>query len=214
MNSKKTLLIASVALTAGVLAAPAAMNFVRDAGQVNYSNTGTAISAGAVVDLGDQYGVALGDIAATTGTGIVATRGVFELTLMGTNTVTIGDQLYYDSASGYVTETASGGTYIGTAMEAVTTTTSTALLEVDLNAPFNANVDLLVQSAAITASANALQTNSFAQVFGSAPIVVCTYTEDPGDVRPIFVTATTPSNFICSVTADKNFQYVAVGTRP
>jgi len=78
----------------------------------------------------------------------------------------------------------------------------------------DATTGLMVQKAAITATAQTLQTNSFAVAFGAAPTVVCTYTEDPGDVRPIFVTTVTASNFIASVTADKNFAYVAVGTRP
>ena len=78
----------------------------------------------------------------------------------------------------------------------------------------DATTGLMVQKAAITATAATLQTNSFAVTFGAVPTVMCTYTEDPGDVRPIFVTTVTASNFIASVTADKNFAYVAVGTRP
>ena len=71
--------------------------------------------------------------------------------------------------------------------------------------------DSFVQSAAITATAQVLQTNTFTQAFSAAPLVVCTYTEDPGDVKPIFVTSVTATSFICSITADKNFSYVAVG---
>jgi hypothetical protein len=78
----------------------------------------------------------------------------------------------------------------------------------------DATTGLMIQKAAITSTATALQTNSFAVTFGAAPTVVCTYTEDPGDVRPIFVTTVTASNFVASVTADKNFAYIAVGTRP
>ena len=78
----------------------------------------------------------------------------------------------------------------------------------------NETTGLMVLGAAVTATADALQTNTFATAFGAAPIVVCTYTEDPGDVAPIFVTSTTASNFICQITADKNFQYIAIGARP
>jgi hypothetical protein len=72
---------------------------------------------------------------------------------------------------------------------------------------------IYVDSKKVTSTNTALQTNVFNVVFSAAPVVVCTYTEDPGDVRPIFVTATTTTNFICSVTADKNFQFIAVGTK-
>ena len=78
----------------------------------------------------------------------------------------------------------------------------------------DATTGLMVQKAAVTALAQATQTNTFAVAFGAAPIVVCTYTEDPGDVRPIFVTSVTTTNFISNQTSDKNFGYIAVGTRP
>jgi hypothetical protein len=72
----------------------------------------------------------------------------------------------------------------------------------------------MVQKAACTAGTNATETISFAVAFGAAPIVTCTYTEDPGDVRPIFVTSVTASNFVANITADKNYGYIAVGSRP
>jgi hypothetical protein len=78
----------------------------------------------------------------------------------------------------------------------------------------DATTALMIQKAACTAPAAAVQTNTFAVVFGAAPIVTCTYTEDPGDVRPIFVTSVTTSNFVANITADKNYGYIAVGTRP
>jgi len=78
----------------------------------------------------------------------------------------------------------------------------------------DATTGLMIQKAAITSTATALQTNSFAVAYGAAPVVVASYTEDPGDVRPIFIVSVTPSNFVASVTADKNFAYIAVGSRP
>jgi hypothetical protein len=78
----------------------------------------------------------------------------------------------------------------------------------------DASTGLMMQKAACTAGTNATETISFAVVFGAAPIVQCTYTEDPGDVRPIFVTSVTASNFVANITADKNYGYIAVGTRP
>jgi hypothetical protein len=78
----------------------------------------------------------------------------------------------------------------------------------------DATTGLMVQKAACTAGTNATETISFAVAFGAAPIVTCTYTEDPGDVRPIFVTSVTASNFVANITADKNYGYIAVGSRP
>jgi hypothetical protein len=78
----------------------------------------------------------------------------------------------------------------------------------------DATTALMVLKGAVTSGTNATQTVTFGTVFGAAPIVACTYTEDPGDVRPIFVTSVTASNFVANITADKNFGYVAVGTRP
>jgi hypothetical protein len=105
--------------------------------------------------------------------------------------------------------------------------TSAGAMALTLPAGMEANVDgkfavvggdattgLMIQKGAVTSGTNATQTVTFAVVFGAAPIVTCTYTEDPGDVRPIYVTSVTASNFVANITADKNFGYIAVGTRP
>jgi hypothetical protein len=78
----------------------------------------------------------------------------------------------------------------------------------------DATTGLMVLKGAVTSGTNATETVTFATVFGAAPIVMCTYTEDPGEVRPIWVSSVTASNFVANITADKNFGYVAVGTRP
>ena len=74
--------------------------------------------------------------------------------------------------------------------------------------------ELMLQKADVVAGTNATETITFAVAFGAAPTVVLTYTEDPGDVRLAFVTSVTASNFLAHITADKNYGYVAVGTRP
>lgn len=78
----------------------------------------------------------------------------------------------------------------------------------------DASTALMAQTAAITSTSSATQTNTFGVAFGAAPRVVCTYTEDPGDVRPIWVSSVDTTQFICNITADKNYDYVAVGQRP
>lgn len=78
----------------------------------------------------------------------------------------------------------------------------------------DATTGLMVLKGAVTSGTGTTETVTFGTVFGAAPIVTCTYTEDPGDVRPLFVTSVTPSNFVANITADMNFGYIAVGTRP
>jgi len=78
----------------------------------------------------------------------------------------------------------------------------------------DASTGLMALSASITAPNQALVTNAFAVTFNAAPIVTATYTEDPGDVRPIFVSAVTASNVVFGITADKNYTYQAIGARP
>lgn len=72
----------------------------------------------------------------------------------------------------------------------------------------------LIQAASITATSATLQTNTFATAFSAAPVVTATYTEDPGDVRPIFVSSVSATQVVLSITADKNYAYTAVGLKP
>ena len=109
-----------------------AMNFVRDSGTVQYTNTGADINSGDLVDLAGRYGVALADIASN-GTGIVKMDGIFDLRLSATGVaVTVGANIYYNSATN-VTTTAASNTYVGQAVEAISAATSIKLVEVDLN---------------------------------------------------------------------------------
>jgi cytoskeletal protein CcmA (bactofilin family) len=78
----------------------------------------------------------------------------------------------------------------------------------------DATTPLMILQAAITAPNQTTQTNTFATAFGAAPIVTCTYTENPGDVRPLFVTSVSTTNFVANITADMNYGYIAVGQRP
>ena len=78
----------------------------------------------------------------------------------------------------------------------------------------DATTGLMVQAVAVTAGTGTTETITFAVVFGATPIVVCTYAEDQGDVRSVFVTSVTPTNFVANITASKDYNYIAVGTRP
>jgi len=77
-----------------------ATNFVQDGGVINYSNSGSAISAGDVVVVGNQIGVALVDIAATSGVGAVAMEGVFDLPKVDAAVIAQGEGLVWDVSAG------------------------------------------------------------------------------------------------------------------
>lgn len=87
--------------------------YVQPGGKIVYSNSGSAISSGDVVVIGNDIGVAEDDIAATTGSGTVNLEGVYELAKVSGTAFSQGDDLYWDSSQEELTKTASGNTYIG-----------------------------------------------------------------------------------------------------
>ncbi len=94
-----------------------AQNYIQPGDVVNYQNSGSAIASGAVVKMGTLVGVALADIAATTGIGPVAVEGVF-LAAKETGTAWAqGDALYWDATNSKFTKTSAGNTFSGYAFE-------------------------------------------------------------------------------------------------
>lgn len=79
-----------------------ATNYVYEGKRLSYTNTGSAISAGDVVVVGKLLCVALEDIAATTGTGELATEGVWEIPKVDAAVITQGQSITWDvsAASG------------------------------------------------------------------------------------------------------------------
>ncbi|MBP7625290.1 MAG: DUF2190 family protein [Xanthomonadales bacterium] len=74
-------------------------NKVEDGKVIVYANTGSAITAGSIVVMSHIIGVALVDIAATTGTGAVAIEGVFSGIPKVTAAVFVkGEKLLWDSS--------------------------------------------------------------------------------------------------------------------
>lgn len=71
-------------------------NYVQDGEVIEFANTGSAIAAGDVVVVGTQIGVALVDIAATTGVGAVAMTGVFDLPKVDAAVIAQGEEVFYD----------------------------------------------------------------------------------------------------------------------
>lgn len=75
-------------------------NYVQGGYIINYVNSGAAIASGDVVVVGEQIGVALVDIAATTGTGSVQLSGVFELPKVSAAVIAQGESVIWDASEG------------------------------------------------------------------------------------------------------------------
>jgi len=73
-----------------------ATSFVQDGNVIAFANTGSAISSGDIVVVGTQVGVALDDIAATTGVGSVAMEGVYTLAKVSAAVIAQGEEVFYD----------------------------------------------------------------------------------------------------------------------
>lgn len=93
-------------------------NFLQKGDSVEYANTGSAISSGDVVVMSDLIGVAVTNIAATSGVGTVNLSGVYSLAKTTGQTYSIGDKLFWDTGNSKVTSTATGFKMIGHVMAA------------------------------------------------------------------------------------------------
>ena len=75
--------------------------YVQDGKVIQYANAGSAIAAGDVVVMGNTIGIALEDIAATSGVGSVAIEGVFANIPKVTAAVFAqGEKLIWDVSAG------------------------------------------------------------------------------------------------------------------
>lgn len=96
-------------------------NYLQAGDTITYTNTGsTAISSGDPVQIGSLFGVAITDIAATSGTGEVKLCGVFELDKTASQAWTQGALLYWDATNSKATTASSGNKIIGCAWAAAT----------------------------------------------------------------------------------------------
>lgn len=93
-------------------------NYKQPGKSMEYTNAGSAIASGAIVPLVDRCGVAVADIAASTGKGTLMLEGIFELPKDGDEAFSQGDELYHDASDGTVTKTAAGNTPCGIAVKA------------------------------------------------------------------------------------------------
>lgn|GEM_PF-5698359 len=103
--------------------------------RINFTNTGSAISAGDIVIVrsgtAGVCGIAVTDIAATTGTGQLEIGGVHALTAV-TGALAYG-ALVYRGTLGTVTGTSTSGTLLGYVVAAKTTASTTAFVLVNAN---------------------------------------------------------------------------------
>jgi predicted RecA/RadA family phage recombinase len=91
----------------------------------------SAVANNAVILIGARIGVALAAIAAGA-VGAVAVAGIFTISKLSTDVVTIGALLYWDNANSRLTTTASGNTLAGFAAKAAGSGVTT--VEISINA--------------------------------------------------------------------------------
>jgi predicted RecA/RadA family phage recombinase len=102
-----------------------ATNYVQPGDSIKYSNSGSAISSGDIVAVGNRIGIAVTDIAATTGEGTVSFKGVYTVAKDADESFAVGDALFYDSSDSTVTKTAIGNKWAGMAYAAADTADTT-----------------------------------------------------------------------------------------
>lgn len=102
--------------------------YIQRGSKYPYSNTGSAIAAGAVVSLGTLgVGIAETAIAATTGTGTLIVGGVHVLAKNTGEVFTDGQQLYWSASSNnYLTGASTGNTAAGTSWGTANSAAATA----------------------------------------------------------------------------------------
>lgn len=110
-----------------------ATNYEKDGARVTYTNTGAAISSGDVVVMSHTIGIAMVDIAATTGVGEVAIEGVFAVPKADLAVIVVGEKLLWDASAGDFDDSAAtpaSGDILGAvvAVEAKGATTSETIL--------------------------------------------------------------------------------------
>ena len=76
-----------------------ATNSVGEGKVIEYTNAGSALSSGDVVVVGQQLGVCLVDIAASTGVGSVALEGVFDLPKVDAAVIAAGESVIWDASA-------------------------------------------------------------------------------------------------------------------
>jgi hypothetical protein len=79
----------------------------------------------------------------------------------------------------------------------------------------DAQSQIIISGVGSVSASHTIVTQTFNTAFANAavPVVIASYTEDPGDVRPIFVTGIASNQCLFNVTANKAFNWYAIGDR-
>lgn len=192
--------------------------YVTDDQTCNKTGGGQNIIAGTVFDV-DSDGVwvdtgKVGPIGAATPSSLAVSGAA-----------TVGSTLAVSGASTLasvgVTGAATVGTTLGVTGVATFTATPVFSTEAAVDGKWatvgpDATTGLMIQTTNVTMHAGTVWTNTWLTSFanGSTPIVVGSYTEEPGDVRPLFVLSSASNVCTVTVTADKNFNLIGIGARP
>lgn len=125
-------------------------NFIQPGEIMEFANSGAAIASGDMVVVGDRVGVAVVDIAATTGSGSVSMEGVYSLPKTTGQAWVQGDKLFLDTSTDKLTNVATANTPAGYAFEAAGTSATTGLCKLDAQPK-----KMPVQAASVAADAAA-----------------------------------------------------------
>lgn len=130
-----------------------ATNFIQPGDSIEYSNSGSAIASGAMVPVGNRIGIAVTDIAATTGTGTVSLEGVYSVSKDGDEAFAVGDALFYDASDATVTKTATGNTWAGYAFAVAASDATSCHLKLS---PYSKQAAIVAYSAGTNLAAAAV----------------------------------------------------------
>lgn len=144
---------------------------------INWTNgTGSAVSSGDPVQVGDRWGIAQADIA-DGATGILHTRGRFKFTKLSGTAMAQGAFLWWDATNSRVTTTDQDGPPIG--YVAVAAASADTSVEVNIGEPHNAFAVAHVVTTAEGVANEATLDTGFG-VDPTGPVIVTIYsTADP-----------------------------------
>jgi len=128
-------------------------NRVNDGSTIEHTAVGTAIESGDVVDLTNEVGIAVTDIAVGE-VGVLCLGGRYNLPKDTALVITKGESVYWDAVNGWVDKTSTAQILVGRAAESATETADN--IDVNLNqGSYNTPAEIVaaVESATISADA-------------------------------------------------------------
>lgn len=105
-------------------------NYIQAGDVIEVTAPAGGVTSGAPLLIGALFGVACTTAAAGIRVNL-ATRGVFDLPKLGTDTITEGQRVFFDAANDRITETAASNYAIGSATEAAGNGAATVRVRLD-----------------------------------------------------------------------------------